>query len=111
MMVTLTLARFRCDTNGCTSQWPEEGWAADRSIAWRQARAAGWARDYEQHRCPLHSVAAKLAEAVCALAGTMPDAAIGARVGLSRGQVQALRAEHGIPGRRPGRPSTLGQGA
>jgi hypothetical protein len=95
--------RIGCDT--CPTVWPADGWATDRRTAWRTARAAGWARDYEQHRCPACAPSDGLVDRIRDLARTeLPDGVIGARLGLSRWKVQNLRTANRIPGRRPGRP-------
>lgn len=97
--------RIDCDTSTCDATWPPVGWATDRRTAWREARAAGWERDYDQHRCPRCAPSAELVDRIRELAAAkLPDGRIGERLGLSRGQVQHLRTIHGIPGRRPGRP-------
>jgi hypothetical protein len=106
--VTLVLARITCDTDGCTASYPANDWATDISVAWQQARRAGWERDCEQDRCPDHAPTAPVVARVRELAGAgMGDGRIGGRVGLARGQVQYLRRTHGIAaGQRPGRPRT-----
>jgi hypothetical protein len=105
--LTLTLARITCDTDGCTAAYPADDWAIDMSVAWTEARRAGWERDFDDDRCPEHAPGAALVDRVRELAAEgLSDGGIGARVGLGRGQVQYLRNVHGIPGQRPGRPST-----
>jgi hypothetical protein len=109
--LTLVLARITCDTDGCTASYPADDWADDMSVAWQQARRAGWERDYEQDCCPDHAPTAPVVARVRQLAGAgMPDGRIGERIGLTRAQVQHLRYTHGIGGQRPGRP-TAGSGA
>lgn len=102
----LTCYRLTCDDHdGCPAAWPAEGWSVDHRQAWRQAKAAGWAREHDRTLCPQHSPDAELAARVRRLAGQLSDARIGERLGLSRSQVQDLRSRHGIAGLRPGRPA------
>ncbi len=100
-----TRYRVTCDTAGCVAAWPADDWATSRRHLWRTARAAGWARDYDRVLCPEHSPDADLIGRIRRLAGTMPDALIGQRLGMSRAQVQYLRSRHEIAGLREGRPS------
>lgn len=104
--LTLTLVRITCDADNCTAAYPAEDWAPDASLAWREARRAGWERDFEQHRCPAHARSAQLVARVRELAAKgLPDGRIGERLGLTRGGVWSLRYRHGIAGQRTGRPS------
>lgn len=99
--------QIRCDTSTCAATYPANGWAPDRRTAWRDARTAGWVRDFEQHHCPQHVPPSRRVDVdrVRELAGAgLTDGQMGARLGLSRGQVQHLRTRHSIEGRRPGRP-------
>lgn len=100
-----TRYRITCDSDTCPAVWPTEDWATSLRRTWKEARAAGWGHDYDRVLCPEHSPDAALVARIRRLAGTMPDALIGQRLGLSRSQVQYLRSRYEIAGLREGRPS------
>lgn len=103
MIVTYFLAT--CDYDGCPAMWPADGRVMDsRRVLWQQAKAHGWARDYESLLCPDHAPDADLINVIRRLAGTMSDAKIGVRVGMTRWRVQEIRRKLSIPGLPPGRP-------
>lgn len=105
------MVQLACDKGGvpsCRAVWPLEGLATDRRQLWRDAKTVGWTRDYDRVLCPQHSPASRRVDQVRRLAGLLPDAHIGQRLGMSRSAVQSLRRRHGIAGLRPGRPSQTG---
>jgi hypothetical protein len=106
--VILHQVRIACSTPGCESLWPVDGWAETTwREAWNKARDAGWQPDYDQHLCPTCSPQTQRVVRIRQLAALgLSDAGIGARLGLSRSQVQNARRRNRIPGRRPGRPRT-----
>jgi hypothetical protein len=106
-------SRIACDIPECdaTAPWVSVDGVTGGAVvwaAWHAAQALGWERgEYGGYCCPAHAPKAQRAERVAELVGQgLNDSEIGRRLGLSRGQVQYLRATRGIAGQRPGRPSS-----
>lgn len=109
------IVELRCDTPTCDVTYtPTPDELTSLQLTRTGSATAGWVRQDGRDYCPAHArntPRGVLVDTIRTLAGKcLTDEQIGKRLGLSRGTVQQIRSEQGIPsGVGVGRPPILGR--